>query len=34
LEDLERITEFGTVCGNCKEEVAELFDQFQHIYST
>jgi len=34
LADLERITEYGTVCGNCKEQVAELFDQFKHIYST
>ncbi len=34
LDDLERITEYGTVCGNCKEQVAELFDQFKHIYST
>lgn len=32
LEDLERITEFGTVCGKCKDEVAELFDELQHIY--
>ncbi|MGB4405879.1 MAG: iron-sulfur cluster assembly scaffold protein [Sphaerochaeta sp.] len=34
LEDLERITAYGTVCGKCKSEVAELFDQFKHIYST
>ena len=34
LEDLERITKYGTVCGKCKSEVAELFDQFKHIYST
>lgn len=34
LDDLERITEYGTVCGKCKDQVAELFDQFKHIYST
>ena len=34
LSDLERITEYGTVCGKCKSQVAELFDQFKHIYST
>ena len=34
LEDLERITEYGTVCGKCKDQVSELFDQFKHIYST
>ena len=34
LEDLERITEYGTVCGKCKDQVSELFDQYQHIYST
>ena len=34
LDDLERITEYGTVCGKCKDQVSELFDQFKHIYST
>ncbi len=34
LDDLERITEYGTVCGKCKDQVAELFDQYHHIYST
>ncbi len=34
LDDLERITGYGTICGKCKSEVAELFDQYKHIYST
>jgi len=34
LDDLERLTGYGTVCGKCKEQVSELFDQFKHIYST
>jgi len=33
LEDLERITEYGTVCGKCQQQVSDLFDEFKHIYN-
>ncbi len=33
LDQLQEITEFGTVCGKCKQEVSDLFDEFKHIYS-
>lgn len=33
LEDLQRITEYGTVCGKCKQQVSDLFDEFKHIYN-
>ena len=33
LEDLQKLTEYGTVCGNCKQQVSDLFDEFKHIYN-
>jgi nitrogen fixation NifU-like protein len=33
LEDLARLTEYGTGCGKCKAQVATLFDEYKHIYS-
>lgn len=32
LEDLERLTGFGTVCGKCKNKVALLFEEMKHIH--
>jgi nitrogen fixation NifU-like protein len=32
LEDLQRITAYGTGCGKCKEKVADLFEEYKHIY--
>jgi len=34
LEDLQKLTEYGTVCGKCKQQVSDLFDEFKHIYNT
>jgi len=33
LDQLQEITEYGTVCGKCKEVVSDLFDEFKHIYN-
>ena len=33
LDQLQEITEYGTVCGNCKQAVSDLFDEFKHIYN-
>ena len=33
LEQLQKITEYGTVCGKCKQAVSELFDEYKHIYN-
>jgi nitrogen fixation NifU-like protein len=33
LEQLQEITKFGTVCGKCKQQVSDLFDEFKHIYN-
>ena len=33
LEQLQEITEYGTVCGKCKQAVSELFDEYKHIYN-
>lgn len=33
LEQLQEITEYGTVCGKCKQTVSELFDEYKHIYN-
>jgi len=32
LEDLERLTGYGTGCGKCKTKVALQFEEFRHIY--
>ncbi len=33
LEQLQELTEYGTVCGKCKQEVSTLFDEYKHIYN-
>lgn len=33
MEQLQEITEYGTVCGKCKQAVSELFDEYKHIYN-
>lgn len=33
LEQLAQITEYGTVCGKCKQAVSDLFDEYKHIYN-
>ena len=32
LEDLQRLTGFGTGCGKCKTKVALQFEEYRHIY--
>lgn len=32
LEDLERLTGFGTGCGKCKSAIALLFEEMKHIH--
>lgn len=32
LEDLERLTGYGTGCGKCKSKVALAFEELKHIY--
>ncbi|WP_320129980.1 iron-sulfur cluster assembly scaffold protein [uncultured Sphaerochaeta sp.] len=34
LEDLQRLTDYGTQCGKCKSKVSDLFDEYKHIYNT
>ncbi len=33
LEELAAVTGYGTVCGNCKEDMATLFEELTHIYN-
>jgi NifU-like protein len=33
LEDLQRLTNYGTGCGKCKAKVQDLFEDFKHIYN-
>lgn len=33
LEELQKITGYGTGCGKCKAKVALLFEEFKHIYN-
>ncbi|MGE4583587.1 MAG: iron-sulfur cluster assembly scaffold protein [Sphaerochaeta sp.] len=33
LEQLQEFTEYGTVCGKCKQAVSDLFDEYKHIYN-
>lgn len=32
LEELEKLTGFGTGCGKCKKKVAEFFEEMRHIH--
>lgn len=32
LEDLQRLTDYGTGCGKCKSKVALQFEEYKHIY--
>ena len=32
LEDLQRLTGFGTGCGKCKERIAHEFEEMKHIH--
>lgn len=32
LEDLQRLTSYGTGCGKCKSKVALQFEEYKHIY--
>ncbi len=32
LDELQKITNYGTKCGKCKDNVKELFEEFKHIY--
>lgn len=32
IEQLQELTGFGTGCGKCKAKIAELFEEFRHIY--
>lgn len=32
LEDLQRLTGYGTDCGKCKNKVALQFEEYKHIY--
>ena len=32
LEDLERLTGFGTGCGKCRERIAHEFEEMKHIH--
>lgn len=32
LEDLQRLTGYGTGCGKCKNKVALQFEEYRHIY--
>lgn len=33
LEDLERLTGYGTGCGKCKNKIAMHFEEMKHIYN-
>lgn len=33
VEDLERLTGFGTGCGKCRNKVIEHFEEMKHIYN-
>lgn len=33
LEDLEKLTGFGTGCGKCKVKVAQFFEEMKHIHN-
>lgn len=33
LEDLERLTGYGTGCGKCRSKVALQFEEYKHIYA-
>ncbi len=33
LEDLQRLTGYGTGCGKCKTKVALQFEEYKHIYN-
>lgn len=33
LEDLEKLTGFGTGCGKCKAKVAQFFEEMKHIHN-
>ena len=32
LEDLQRLTGYGTGCGKCKERIAHEFEEMKHIH--
>ena len=33
LEELQKITNYGSACGKCKADIAGLFDELKHIYN-
>ncbi len=33
LEQLQELTEYGTVCGKCEDQIKELFEEYKHIYN-
>ncbi|MFA5448075.1 MAG: iron-sulfur cluster assembly scaffold protein [Sphaerochaeta sp.] len=33
LEELSEKTGYGTVCGKCKDQMADLFDELKHLYN-
>jgi nitrogen fixation NifU-like protein len=33
LEDLQRLTNYGTGCGKCRDKVKDLFEDYKHIYN-
>lgn len=32
LEELQKLTNYGTKCGKCKDKVKDLFEEYRHIY--
>ena len=32
LDELRELTNYGTKCGKCKDQVKDLFDEYRHIY--
>jgi nitrogen fixation NifU-like protein len=32
LAELQELTNYGTKCGKCKDQVKDLFDEYRHIY--
>ena len=32
LQELQELTNYGTKCGNCKDKVKDLFEEYRHIY--
>jgi len=32
LEDLQRLTGYGTACGRCKARIAHEFEEMKHIH--